>query len=226
MIYRGDLIGTNSQYVSVDLYICDNGHHCQDTDSIFTQISGSYLYYLYVDAKYDYDNLTNPIRYNINYNNRILVDPNYYNLNIHSLHANVAYNNDNTTTTFYSVDYGKSLSDYPQLPFLATVYFLMSREYNVYVPYVNYQPVRATNRRELASNGDENIMSQHYFVFYLISQIGGFFAFFTLFIGSKIKSINESYLMYKMINEYHEILNYESQQQDEKDNLQDHNNEQ
>ena len=123
MIYRGDLIGTNSQYVSVDLYICDNGHHCQDTDSIFTQISGSYLYYLYVDAKYDYDNLTNPIRYNINYNNRILVDPNYYNLNIHSLHANVAYNNDNTTTTFYSVDYDKSLSGYPQLPFLATVYF-------------------------------------------------------------------------------------------------------
>ena len=102
----------------------------------------------------------------------------------------------------------------------------MSIEYNVYVPYVNYQPVIATNRRELASNGDENIMSQHYFVFYLISQIGGFFAFFTLFIGSKIKSINESYLMYKMINEYHEILNYESQQQDEKDNLQDHNNEQ
>ena len=219
LTYSGHLSGANTQYLLVDLIICDGEDTCQDVNVTYNQIAGTFIDYLYIDTRYDYGNLTNPIRYTINYNNQILIDQFYYSEHYHTLHANVAYNDDNTTTTFYSVEYEKSTLKYLISPFMFTVYFSMSQEYDVYVPYVDYQPVVGSSRRDLASNSDENIMSPHYFIFYLIAQIGGFLAFFILLIGAKVRSMNENYLMYQTINEYHEISNHENRQQEEQDNL-------
>ena len=82
----------------------------------------------------------------------------------------------------------------------------MNQKYDVYVPYIDYQPV-VNSRRDLSSNSDEKIMFAHCFIFYLIAQIGGILAFFILLIGAKIRSMNENFLMYKTINEYHDIIN-------------------
>ena len=220
LLYSGHYSGSNAHYVLVDLIVWDyDNETCQNIDDIYSQVSGVLINYLYIDARYDYNNLTNPIHYTINYNNFISVDEHFYKENFHTLHTNVAYNNDNTTTTFYSVDDSKSRSSYPVMPFLFTVYFTMGEEYDVYIPYIDYQPVITSYRRDLASRSNENILSPHYFIFYLIAQIGGFVAFFILLIGAKIKSMNESYLMYKTVNDYHEISKAENQQQDGQDNV-------
>ena len=93
----------------------------------------------------------------------------------------------------------------------------MADDYEVYVPYIDYQPVVSSNRRNLASN-DDNIMSTHYFIFYMLAQIGGFSAFFILLLGQKIKSINENYLMHLTINDYNSIVNqYEQHLNEEND---------
>ena len=153
-----------------------------------------------------------------------MIDQNYFNVHIYDLSPNVAYNNsDNTNRRFFSVSQQKSFSFPSDVNYFCSLYFQLNNRYEVYVPYIDYQPIENSNRRNLAS-GDKNIMSTHYFIFYLIAQIGGFFAFFVLFCGPKIKSINELNLMYEVINEYNEMIGNEIQSEDHEVNpIQDSN---
>ena len=171
-----------------------------------SQIPGKFVNYIYISAEYNYDDLSNPIHYRVAFENHILIDEFRFTLNFHHLHANLAYRNDNTTTTFYNVDNQRVWSYYPTEIFWSTIAFTMDDKYDIYVPYIDYQPIVDSNKRSLDSNNDENIMSMHYFIFYIIAQTGGFLAFFMLFIGAKIKSMNETYLMYKTINDYNFVL--------------------
>ena len=57
---------------------------------------------------------------------------------------------------FYSVDYERYRRQYSDPQLLWTVYFSMDQEYDVYVPYIDYQPVMNSSRRNLSSN-DKNI---------------------------------------------------------------------
>ena len=170
------------------------------------QISGVVTDYLYISAGYDYGNLSNPVHYRVVSDNYILIDENLRSYNSHHLHANLAYNDDNTSTRFYSVDYQRVTLNYPIKGLLATTLFYLDEKYDVYVPYIDYQPVLNSSRDIPDSSNDENIMSIHYFMFYFIAQIGGFLGFFMLLIGAKIKSMNDTYLMYKSINDYNFVL--------------------
>ena len=110
----------------------------------------------------------------------------------------------------------KILTFYPDDSRISSLIFEISEKYDVYVPYIDYQPVVNQERRNLASDDQDNIMSTPYFIFYFISQIGGFWSFFILIIGPQIRHINEAHLTQKMINDYKEMVSQERSEMDQK----------
>ena len=180
--------------------------------SAMNQINGTDISYIFIDAEYDYDNLENPIHYRINYGNFALIDSYYTTHYIHHLSPNIAYKADNTTSVFYDVEDIKKFSFYSYENFLLVLVFEISDRYDIYIPYIDYQPVMNTSRRNLESNSEENIMSTPYFIFYFLSQIGGIWSFFILIIGPILKYIKEVSLMQKILNEYNNILANENLQ--------------
>ena len=214
--YNGHLYGINSKHFSVEVILC-NGEDYWINNYPIDNVAGTYIEYLYIDARYDYNDLENPIHYRVNYENSILADDKHFYSQFIKLHPNIAYSSNGTNTTFFSAEYEKLWHYYVDGSLLSLVYFALADDYEVYVPYIDYQPVVSSNRRNLASN-DDNIMSTHYFIFYMLAQIGGFSAFFILLLGQKIKSINENYLMHLTINDYNSIVNqYEQHLNEEND---------
>ena len=208
--YNGYKEGYNSKYLVIEFARCyEDG--CPSEEIQIDKITGTEIEFLYIDQRYDYSDLNNPIHHRVNLHNRVMLDNDRDFDQIYHIHPNIAYNSDNTTTNFYKVEYKRSFSYLPSRRFLAKVYFELSDEYEVYEQYTNYQPILPSNRTNLDSKNDEKIMSPHYFAFYLISQTGGFLAFFVLVIGTIVKSMNQNYLMYMIINQYNKFFDKEEQ---------------
>ena len=142
--------------------------------------------------------------YRVVYSDQLFLDLKYTRTEVFTISPNQAKIND-TTTTFYGVkgDYDKiqTISD----NILSSLIFTLSDEYDVYEPYINYQPVINSNRRNLNSINRENIMPPHYFMFYFLSQIGGIYAFLMLFLGYWVKSTNQTSLMFSLINDFNKL---------------------
>ena len=112
---------------------------------------------------------------------------------------NVAHFINNTSSRFYSVQQQRVWKSAPKERVVSTLYFTLTDKYDVYVPYVNYQPILSSSS-SISQSKDNYIMSFHYSIFYFIAQTGGFIAFFILLIGVKVRSMNERYMMFEIIN--------------------------
>ena len=108
--------------------------------------------------------------------------------------------------------------------FLLTMFFKISSEQYIIKQTINYQPTASTNntRRMLDTTQTEAVEENEnhsilYQMFFILSQIGGFYSFLKLVFGSVINRIYDSMLMVDLVNKYNQIVRQTklSKQQDQ-----------
>ena len=191
--FFGNRNGYDYGNLLIEVIRCDGKDYCLTNSEIEQlMVLSLQVKFLYIDQEFDYNDLDNPIRYRVNYEGFIELVPSLIFHKYYYLSPNRVIIND-TVTRFYNVEFESSRDNVNDGVGIGYVVILPTTKYDVYIPYIDYQPIVNSNRRNLASDNEEEIMSIHYFVLYFISQIGGFSAFFLLLIGSIIKYINERY---------------------------------
>lgn len=127
------------------------------------------------EGYFDPNDPDGPIKFRLNKDMKVPVQYGGYTERRYGLVSNTVVKSDGSNDKFYDIE-SLGGADFP----IASVYcsiaqLFISDRYNYFEMYIDYQP--STDRRNLESVEAGNLMSIEYFIFYLLSQIGGLYAF-------------------------------------------------
>lgn len=141
------------------------------------------------EGYYDPSDPISPIKYRLNEDIRVPVTYGAYSERKYGLVSNTVVKPDGSTSKFYDLEFLGGGDFSVGNIYCSNIQVILSNRYNYYEMYVDYQPI--TDRRNLASSGDNNLMSTEYFVFYILSQAGGLYAFLVLVFGFVVRHITK-----------------------------------
>lgn len=155
------------------------------------------------EGYYDPSNTTNPIKYRLNQDIRVPVTYGGYSERKYGLVSNTVVKTDGSTSKFFDMEFLSGGDFSFGAIYCSNIRVILSDRYNYYEMYVDYQP--STDRRNLASSGDDNLMSSEYFIFYILSQAGGLYAFLVLVLGFVVHHITKQSFYHSAINQVYKI---------------------
>ena len=155
-----------------------------------------------IEGHYDPDDYNDPVKYRMMYDYSNYLVLSQIDHNFIRVKRNVVNMLDGSTRTFYTTDFSSIDSSGVPISTLFRANFMLDHEYTQYDQYVNYrisQTGRMLNSENSSNN--ENIMSGHYFAFYILAQFGGLYAFLHLFFGFFMSKWTEQHLKLTIVNE-------------------------
>ena len=108
------------------------------------------LEFIYIDQEFNYHDLNNPINYRVNYNGFIELMPSVAFQKYYYLSQNRVIVND-TTEKFYNLQFQFSITNSNTSYEIGFIYIVPTTRYDVYIPYIDYQPVVSSSLRNLDS---------------------------------------------------------------------------
>ena len=164
------------------------------------------------NSYYDQNDYDNPIKYYIDFSSDALVVTNritYFNMRL--VPTTINYLNGTSRTIYQSEEMQTVVKLSLETNVLLTIVFKISpRQYTI-EQMINYQPIVDVNntRRMLDTTQTETVEKDNdsvlYQIFFILSQLGGFYSFLKLIFGSVINKLYESMLMVDLVNKYNEV---------------------
>ena len=130
---------------------CQDQDYCEDIFEI-DRLMKLYtrLEFIYIDQEFNYHDLDNPIHYRVNYNGFIELMPSVAFQKYYYLSQNRVIVND-TTEKFYNLQFQFSITNSNTSNEIGFIFIVPTTRYDVYIPYINYQPVVSSSLRNLDS---------------------------------------------------------------------------
>ena len=172
------------------------------------------MFVMTVNSFYDQSDYNDPIKYYIQLSSDMLIVTNSVAFhNMHLVPTTINYLN-GTTQTIYRSEEKQIIFDVAlEANNLLTMIFEISPKQYTIEQTINYQPIVSinntrrmldTSQTETVEKSDEND-SVLYQLFFILSQLGGFYSFLKLIFGSVINKLYESMLMVDLVNKCNQV---------------------
>ena len=164
-----------------------------------------------VEGYYDPDNYNNPVKYRINAELGTYLILNQTDNYHFKVKGNVVNMLNGVTREFYTTELG--IHDFNYEPTIKDLNytFMLNHEYTQYDQYIDYE-ISPTARRldSESSSVNYDIIPGHYFMFYIMSQLGGLYVFLHLIFGLLMNKWTEQHLKQTLMNELYSSIEAKS----------------
>ena len=202
--FVSDNYGSTYKYISVDAltwYENITGFNWAPIDEIEWYFTGDKIRIFTVEGYHDPSDPDNPVKHKLNNEITIPISIGFQSQKDIRLKQNQVKKLDGDIVNFTSVEHKDILTFRLSSYYLAICYFELANNYDYYENYVDYQPRNNSTRTNLnAASNEEKLMSNEYFAFYIMAQMGGLFLFFFHLFGAFVNYYNKHALNHTIIN--------------------------
>ena len=161
-----------------------------------------------VNSFYDHNDLTNPIKYTLDISAGTFIGIGYYKIyKVPIVPTVINYLNGTSTTIFNTRPRETVFSEeYSGKIFISFSLVISSEQYTI-EQQINYQPV--SNDRRMLDTTQTEVKEEEdndslYNLFFILSQLGGFYSFLKLILSPFVNKIYQSMLMVDLVNKHKE----------------------
>ena len=200
--------GDQFKLIEIRAVICTNtttNSSCESIEDIYNDYYTDNLLLLYSEASYDYNDNGNIVKYRLNSDTHLPVDYSQMTVKNYRISPSIVQTVNGTNHTFIKAREVNSITEIMNTVYPAIIQFEVDNHYDYYEQYTSYDPVVGSiNSNNTRHNvGDQKLMSNTYFILFVMSQLGGLYVALTLILGWFVNFINYRSFMIDMLNITH-----------------------